>query len=59
MWTVDNIVGKAGVKNVEPRYPQKRPTFCNFIQSLYPRLFFSVYSDLGDLLGFPRPYYYY
>jgi hypothetical protein len=59
MWTVDRAVEESGVKNVDSSYPQKSVFSAKLVQRLYPQLFFSVYNDLGDLLGFPRPYYYY
>lgn len=59
MWTVERVVEEFGARNVDRSYPQFRGTFCEFVQSPYPQLFFSVYRYLRDLLGFPRPYYYY
>ncbi len=59
MWTVERVVEEFGVKNVDQSYPQKTALFCKVVQGPYPQMFFSVYMDLGDLLGFPRPYYYY
>lgn len=59
MWTVDRAVEEPGAKNVDLSYPQKWLIFCKVVQGLYPQVFFSVYMDLEDLLGFPRPYYYY
>lgn len=59
MWTVERVVEESGGWFVDPSYPQNRTVFSRFMQSRYPQLFFSVYRDLGDLLGFPRPYYYY
>jgi hypothetical protein len=59
MWSVGKYVDKYVVQNVNSRYPQKVIVFDEVIHSPYPQMFFSVYSDLGDLLGFPRPYYYY
>lgn len=59
MWTVDKDVGKFARNDVDSIYPQNKPSSPEFIQSLYPQVFFSVYIYLEDLLGFPRSYYYY
>lgn len=59
MWTVDRPVEGSGGKNVDSTYPQKQSISCKVVQGLYPQVFFSVYTYLEDLLGFPRPYYYY
>lgn len=59
MWTVERAVEDSGVKNVDLSYPQNQLFSWRLVQRLYPQMFFSVYNDLGDLLGFPRPYYYY
>jgi hypothetical protein len=59
MWTVDRLVEGSGGRNVDLSYPQISQVSCELVQRLYPQLFFSVYRHLGDLLGFPRPYYYY
>jgi hypothetical protein len=59
MWTVDRVVEGSGGRNVDLSYPQFSKNPWQLVQRLYPQLFFSVYTYLGDLLGFPRPYYYY
>lgn len=56
---MENPVENPGGKNVDCSYPQIITKSTLFIQRVYPQLFFSVYKGLGDLLGFPRPYYYY
>ncbi len=59
MWTVGKVVEEFARKNVDSTYPQNRRFSVEFVQRLYPQLFFSVYRYLRHLLGFPRPYYYY
>ncbi len=59
MWTVERVVEGSGGRNVDPSYPQNSQLSVKLVQRLYPQLFFSVYTHLEDLLGFPRPYYYY
>lgn len=59
MWSVERAVEEFRGKNVDLSYPQNEALSCEFVQSPFPQLFFSVYRDLRHLLGFPRPYYYY
>lgn len=59
MWDVDKDVGKFARIDVDSSYPQNWQSYSEFMQSLYPQMFFSVYIYLEDLLGFPRSYYYY
>lgn len=59
MWTVERAVEEFEGKNVDLSYPQNRSFSGRLVQNPYPQLFFSVYTHLEDLLGFPRPYYYY
>ncbi len=48
---VEEFVGK----NVDPSYSPKFADFEGVYPEPYPQMFFSVYRDLRDLLGFPRP----
>lgn len=59
MWTVDSPVDEGGVINVDSSYPQFSPTLQEVGHIGNPQVSFSVYSNLEDLLGFPRSYYYY
>jgi len=59
MWTVENDVGIFRIRLWIQSYPQKRPLSGKVMQKAYPQVLLSVYRDLEDLLGFPRPYYYY
>lgn len=59
MWHVDKAVEEFASKNVDCIYPQFLKSSGQISQSRYPQLFFSIYKNLEDLLGFPRPYYYY
>ena len=59
MCIVYSPVDSTGVNHVDLSYPQNSPTLQEVGHIGNPQVSFSVYSNLEDLLGFPRSYYYY